>query len=129
VGAWGFGLLDELWPELRRSETWRRPLLADLHLVLTLGGAWTMALALFAAGWMQSALAREMAPWSAITEASTGFWMVRVVAGSAVVAGQVLLLINLIATRDRSLPKLREPREEFIEEPEVIEGLSEGMLR
>jgi hypothetical protein len=129
MGAWAFGVTDELWPELRRCEAWRLPFFADVHVILTLGGAWIMVGTLFTAGWLQSTMAREMVPWSAITEASAGFWLVRVIAGSVVVGAQVLWLINLVATRDRSLPKLREPVELEAEEPEILEGFSEGMPR
>lgn len=110
LGAWAFGVLDELWPELRRSEGWKMPLLADLHLALTLGGVWAMAASLFIAGGIQSSLAEAMTPWSEVMEASGQFWFMRAVAGMAIAVGQILLILNLAATRDRSLPKLREPR-------------------
>ncbi len=134
LGSWVFGLLDELWPELRRSERWRMPLFADLHLVLTLGGGWCMVLSLYISGWVQSGLTESLAPWSEVVARSGAFWMGRVVAGSALLIGQILLLINLIATRDRTLPELRKPRETLSPEPhnldaELIDPGMEEFLR
>lgn len=134
LGAWSFGLLDELWPELRRCERWRMPLLADLHLILTLGGGWAMVMSLFVAGWAQSGLARAMAPWSEVVGQSGPFWMVRLVSGSAIALGQVFLLLNIIATRDRTLPELRKPRSETPVDPDdltrdLLDAESEGLLR
>jgi len=134
LGSWSFGLLDELWPELRRSERWRMPLLADLHLVLTLGGGWAMVVSLFVAGWAQSGLARAMAPWSEVIAQSGPFWMVRVVSGSAIALGQLFLLLNVLATRDRTLPELRKPRTEPRVDPDdltrdLLDAEAEGFLR
>lgn len=134
LGAWSFGVLDELWPELRRCERWRMPLLADLHLALTLGGGWAMVVSLFVAGWAQSGLTRAMAPWSEVIGQSEPFWMVRVVSGSAITLGQVFLLLNVMATRDRTLPELRKPKPERRVDPEdltrdLLDAEAEGFLR
>lgn len=126
LGAWAFGLIDELWPELRRSESWRMPFLADLHLVLTLAGAWIMIVSLFLAGWVESSLAATMNPWDEIVSASSPFWFARAAGGALFALGQIFWLLNLVATRDRTLPKLRQPKAPDIAEAEIVgEGLAE----
>jgi cbb3-type cytochrome oxidase subunit 1 len=128
LGSWAFGCLDELWPELRRSERWRMPLLADLHLVLTLVGGWMMAGMLFTAGWVQAGLVDSMVPWIDVVEGSAAFWLTRMAAGMAIFVAQVLLLINFVATRDRTLPELRRPRAAEAIEPELVDPDEMGEL-
>lgn len=99
LGSWCFGYLEEFWPRLRGRDRWAVPFFADMHMICTLGGLFVMVAALAVAGLVQANLAAAGVPWTEVTAASQWLWITRLLAGTAMVFGQILLMLNILLTR------------------------------
>jgi len=94
---WIYGMIMHLWPKLTGRQWWSSKL-NTWHFWLTAMGLWVMFLDLMCAGLVQGFLWRALAPWSDSVVASYPFWLVRAISGTSILAGQILLIWNMIAT-------------------------------
>lgn len=99
LGFFLFAFFLDAWQRRPHSTAWRFPMLAALHLTLTLIGLVFMAFALMAARVVESGALHEGLPWSEILLQMKPFWIVRTAAGVLIVLGQICFLVNLATTR------------------------------
>ncbi len=100
-GFWILGMMVHLMPRLLGAADWHRPVLNGWHFWLTGIGMLVMFLDLVIAGLIQGYQWRDLLPWEASIQASYPFWLVRTIAGTAIIVGQVLFLWNVVLTASR----------------------------
>jgi cytochrome c oxidase cbb3-type subunit 1 len=96
-GLWFFGMMTYLFPRLLRHPWYSRNL-CEWHFWLSAVGIFVMAADLVLAGLFQGFYWVSLQPWDASINVSQPFWIVRVFAGLAVIAGQVCFVVNLWQT-------------------------------
>jgi cytochrome c oxidase cbb3-type subunit 1 len=94
---WLLGIMTYLFPRIWRTEWWSREL-CEWHYWLSAVGLFAMALDLTLAGVFQGYYWASLQPWEVSVEGSQPFWIVRVFAGLAMMAGQVCFFVNLYKT-------------------------------
>jgi len=94
---WLLGIMTYLFPRIWRTEWWSREL-CEWHYWLSAVGLFVMALDLTLAGVFQGYYWASLQPWEVSVEGSQPFWVVRVFAGLAMMAGQVCFFVNLYMT-------------------------------
>jgi cytochrome c oxidase cbb3-type subunit I len=94
---WLFGIMTYLFPILLGAP-WRSNALCEWHFWLSLVGIAVMVIDLTAAGVIQGFLWGALKPWDTAVEASHPFWMVRLITGVMIIAGQLCFLANLMLT-------------------------------
>jgi cytochrome c oxidase cbb3-type subunit I len=96
-GLWFFGIMTYLFPRLLRHEWYSRNL-CEWHFWLSVVGILVMASDLILAGLFQGFYWVSLQPWDASVNVSQPFWIVRLFAGLAIIAGQVCFVVNLWKT-------------------------------
>jgi cytochrome c oxidase cbb3-type subunit 1 len=100
-GFWILGMMIYLIPRLLKT-AWQSLELLEWHYWLTGGGMLVMFLDLMFAGIFQGFSWASLTPWEDSISVSLPFWWVRVVAGLAIIAGQVCFGVNLYRTYQAS---------------------------
>ncbi|MCC7476417.1 MAG: cbb3-type cytochrome c oxidase subunit I [Pirellulales bacterium] len=96
-GLWFFGMMTYLFPRLLRHPWYSRNL-CEWHYWLTAVGIFVMASDLILAGLFQGYYWVSLQPWDASVNGSQPFWIVRFVAGVAIISGQICFFVNLWKT-------------------------------
>ncbi len=96
-GLWFFGMMTYLFPRLLRHNWYSREL-CEWHYWLSAVGIFVMAADLILLGLFQGFYWVSLQPWDASITVSQPFWIVRVFAGLAVIAGQICFVVNLWKT-------------------------------
>jgi cytochrome c oxidase cbb3-type subunit 1 len=96
-GFWILGSMTYLFPRLLGTE-WARPQLLEWHYWLSTGGMIVMFIALVLGGIFQGFSWASLKPWQDSVEVSLPYWWLRLVAGLALIAGQVCFAVNLYQT-------------------------------
>lgn len=109
---WLFGVMTYLWPRLLGHE-WYSDKLLDAHLYLTVGGLAVMFVDLTLAGLFQGWSWSSLQPWEESVRISLPFWWVRILAGFAIITGQVCFWYNLYRTY-RLAGRRQEPSSEAV---------------
>jgi cytochrome c oxidase cbb3-type subunit 1 len=99
---WLLGVMTYLFPRLLGVDWYSRSL-SEWRYWLSAGGMLVMASDLILAGLFQGWSWAALQPWDASVDISFPFWVVRVVAGLAIAAGQVAFVWNLYKTWQLSL--------------------------
>jgi cytochrome c oxidase cbb3-type subunit I len=99
---WLLGVMTYLFPRLLGVD-WYSRTLCEWHFWLSAGGMLVMATDLILGGLFQGWSWAALQPWDASIEISQPFWAIRVVAGLAILAGQLAFLWNLYKTWRLSL--------------------------
>jgi cytochrome c oxidase cbb3-type subunit 1 len=94
---WIIGMVEYLWPKLV-GKAWYSSKLNAWNYWLSTIGLFVMFIDLMVAGVMQGYLWMNLAPWEQSLIASMAFWHIRSVAGTAIIAGQLLLAYNMWMT-------------------------------
>ena len=94
---WLFGIMTYLLPRLLKH-SWYSRNLCEWHFWLSLGGIVVMFLDLSMLGMFQGYYWASLQPWEASLDGSYPFWIVRLFAGLAIIAGQVVFVYNLWQT-------------------------------
>lgn len=94
---WIIGMVEYLWPKLV-GKTWYSSKLNAWNYWLSTIGLFVMFIDLMVAGVMQGYLWMNLAPWEQSLIASMTFWHIRSVAGTAIIAGQMLQAYNMWMT-------------------------------
>jgi cytochrome c oxidase cbb3-type subunit 1 len=97
-GFWMLGLLVHLLPRVLGRVQWYSRSLNEWHYWITAVSMLVMFFDLTIAGLIQGYMWRDLAPWEETLRASMPFWLVRTVAGSAMIFAQFLFVYNVIAT-------------------------------
>ena len=97
-GFWILGMMTYLMPRLLGATDWYRPSWNSWHFWLSGIGMLVMFFDLMIAGLIQGFQWRDLAPWEASVSASTPFWFVRTIAGTAMITGQVIFAYNILMT-------------------------------
>jgi cytochrome c oxidase cbb3-type subunit 1 len=95
--VWFFGMMTYLFPRLLRTP-WYSRTLCEWHYWLSIGGIIVMFIDLGLAGMFQGYYWASLRPWDESVAGSHPFWMVRLFAGLAIIAGQLVFFYNLYAT-------------------------------
>ncbi len=130
-GFWIMGMMTQVFPRLLGATGWYRPVWNTWHLWLTTAGLLAMFFVLLAAGYQQSAVEPAIANVEPSLLDSRAFWLVRMLAGVVMIAGQVFFLLNVLMTAVQA----RWPvgvkdrvgdhrREEQSQEPRTVRRLS-----
>ncbi len=96
-GFWILGAMVYLFPRLLGTE-WARPALNEWHFRLTVGGLLVMVVDLILGGLFQGWSWSSLQPWEDSIRVSLPFWWIRLVAGLAIIVGQVCFFVNLYQT-------------------------------
>jgi cytochrome c oxidase cbb3-type subunit 1 len=96
-GLWFFGMMTYLFPRLLRHDWYSREL-CEWHYWLSAVGIFVMASDLILLGLFQGFYWVSLQPWDASVTVSQPFWMIRVGAGIAIIAGQFCFVYNLWKT-------------------------------
>jgi cytochrome c oxidase cbb3-type subunit 1 len=94
---WFFGMMTYLFPRLLRHEWYSREL-CEWHYWLSAVGILVMAGDLILGGLFQGFYWVSLQPWDASISVSQPFWIIRVFAGLAIIAGQLCFVYNLWKT-------------------------------
>lgn len=94
---WVFGMIEHLWPKLTGREWWS-PVLRRWSFWLMMMGLWAMFLILTAAGLVDGFMSRSLSPRTEILVALKPFWLVRSIAGYAIITGFSCLALNMFMT-------------------------------
>jgi cytochrome c oxidase cbb3-type subunit 1 len=94
---WFFGMMTYLFPRLLKH-SWYSRNLCEWHYWLSVGGIVVMFLDLSMLGMFQGYYWASLQPWEASLDGSYPFWMVRLFAGLAIIAGQFVFIYNLWQT-------------------------------
>jgi cytochrome c oxidase cbb3-type subunit 1 len=94
---WLLGIMTYLFPRIWRTDWWSREL-CEWHYWLSAVGLFAMALDLTLAGVFQGYYWASLQPWEVSVDGSQPFWVVRTVAGLAMLAGQICFFVNLYMT-------------------------------
>jgi cytochrome c oxidase cbb3-type subunit 1 len=96
-GLWFFGMMTYLFPRLLKHDWYSREL-CEWHFWLSAVGIFVMAGDLILLGLFQGFYWVSLQPWDASVTVSQPFWIVRVGAGLAIIAGQICFVVNLWKT-------------------------------
>jgi cytochrome c oxidase cbb3-type subunit 1 len=96
-GFWLIGAIVYLWPKLC-GRTWYSPAMNSWNFWLSAIGLTLMFIDLTAAGLVQGFMWRDLAQWEKTVIASMPFWHARTLAGTMIVAGQLLQGFNMWLT-------------------------------
>lgn len=94
---WLLGIMTYLFPRLLHTDWYSREL-CEWHYWLSAGGMLVMASDLILLGVFQGYWWASLQPWDVSTNGSTPFWIIRVFAGLALLAGQLCFFYNLYMT-------------------------------
>jgi cytochrome c oxidase cbb3-type subunit 1 len=94
---WLLGIMTYLFPRLWNTEWYSRPL-AEWHYWLSTVGLFVMAADLIMVGVFQGYNWASLVPWEVSVQTSQPFWILRVFAGLAMMAGQGCFFYNLYMT-------------------------------
>ncbi len=94
---WFFGMMTYLFPRLLK-QPWYSRNLCEWHFWLSLSGIVVMFIDLTLAGVFQGFFWASLQPWETSIEGSYPFWVTRLFAGLAIIAGQVVFVYNLWQT-------------------------------
>jgi len=94
---WLLGIMTYLFPRLLETE-WHSARLVEWHYWLSTVGIGVMSADLIIGGVFQGYSWAALQPWDASIDVSVPFWSVRLVAGTAMFAGQMVFLVNLYRT-------------------------------
>jgi cytochrome c oxidase cbb3-type subunit 1 len=94
---WLLGIMTYVIPRLLRTE-WYSRRLCEWHYWLSAGGMLVMASDLILGGLFQGWSWMGLQPWDASVEVSQPFWATRLVAGLAILGGQLAFLYNIYRT-------------------------------
>jgi cytochrome c oxidase cbb3-type subunit I len=96
-GMWILGTMTYLFPRLLKTE-WYSMRLAEWHYGLSAFGILAMSIDLILAGLFQGWSWAALQGWEESIRVSMPFWAVRLVAGLAIIVGQVLFFVNIYRT-------------------------------
>jgi cbb3-type cytochrome oxidase subunit 1 len=94
---WLLGIMTYLFPRLF-GVPWHSQSLSEWHFWLSGVGIFVMASDLIMAGVFQGYWWAALLPWEASVDGSFPFWVVRVFAGLAMFAGQIVFVCNIYLT-------------------------------
>ena len=97
-GFWILGMMTHLLPRVMGASDWYRPRLNHWHFWLTGIGLLVMFLDLVIVGLIQGFVWRDLAPWEDSLTASQPFWLLRTIAGAAIIIGQLCFMLNVAMT-------------------------------
>ena len=97
-GFWMLGLLVYLMPRLLKKSGWYSDALNEWHYWITALAMVAMFFDLTIAGLVQGYMWRDLAAWEETVRASMPYWLVRAVAGTAMIVAQFLFAYNLLMT-------------------------------
>jgi len=100
-GFWILGFIIHLLPRVMGASGWYRPRWNEWHYWLTGLAMLVMFLDLTVAGLIQGFAWRDLAPWEDSIVASSPFWLLRMLMGSAMIVGQLVLAANIWMTWKR----------------------------
>ena len=100
-GFWLLGIMTHLFPRLLKTE-WYRQDWCEWHYWLSAGGMLVMFTDLVFAGIFQGLYWAALRWWDDSVEVSLPFWWLRIAAGLAIIAGQVVFGMNIWKTYQRS---------------------------
>lgn len=95
--VWFFGMMTYLFPRLLRTPWYSRKL-CEWHFWLSISGVFVMFIDLGLAGMFQGYYWASLRPWDESVIGSYPFWMIRLFAGLAIIAGQLAFVYNLYRT-------------------------------
>jgi cytochrome c oxidase cbb3-type subunit 1 len=102
---WFFGMMTYLFPRLLRTPWYSRNL-CEWHYWLSLGGIAVMFIDLTLAGVFQGYYWASLRPWDVSVDGSYVFWVTRLAAGLAIIAGQLVFIYNIFRTWQRRQPAM-----------------------
>jgi cytochrome c oxidase cbb3-type subunit 1 len=117
-GHWVIGITVHLWPRVTGKEWWSRSLLA-WHFWLSTFGILSMFFILMVTGLIMGYQQRNLADWSDIVTSAHAFWILRTGAGIAIIAGLIIMAINMYMTDRFGLP-YDEKVDELVPAEEVL---------
>lgn len=94
---WFFGMMTYLFPRIMK-QSWYSRSLCEWHFWLSAGGITVMFIDLTLAGIFQGYYWASLQPWEESIRGSQPFWVVRLFAGLAIIAGQLAFVYNLWKT-------------------------------
>jgi len=97
-GFWILGMMTHLIPRVMGAAGWYNNTWNAWHFWLSGVGMLIMFFDLVIAGLIQGFQWRELAPWEASLVASTPFWFVRTITGTAIIVGQAFFIFNVLMT-------------------------------
>jgi len=97
-GFWIMGFMLYLFPRVLHVNGWYRPRWNHWHFWLTGIGMLIMFFDLTSAGLVQGFLWRALSPWTDSLTASTPFWQIRTISGTAIIVGQLFFVANVVMT-------------------------------
>jgi cytochrome c oxidase cbb3-type subunit 1 len=96
-GLWFFGMMTYLFPRLYKHGWYSREL-CEWHFWLSAVGIFVMSSDLILLGLFQGFYWVSLQPWDASVTVSQPFWIIRVGAGLAIIAGQICFVVNIYKT-------------------------------
>lgn len=97
-GFWMLGLLVHLLPRVCGRKAWYSTALNEWHYWITMISMLVMFLDLTIAGLIQGYMWADLAAWEETLRASTPFWFVRMISGSAMIFAQFIFAYNVVMT-------------------------------
>jgi cytochrome c oxidase cbb3-type subunit 1 len=104
---WQFGIMTYLIPRLLKTP-WYSQRLLEWHYWLSAVGLFVMAADLIILGVFQGLSWGSLFPWEHSLDISIPFWAVRAVAGTVMIAGYLVFLVNIVRTYFASRPSFQE---------------------
>ncbi len=108
-GFWLVGVMTHLLPKLLGATGWYQPRWHAWHFWLTGLGLLVMFVDLTTSGVIQQRLWHQLAPWEESITASAPYWIIRTVAGVAIIVGHMVFICHVAMTaihkRTVTLPK------------------------
>lgn len=99
--VWFMGMMTYLFPRLLKTSWWSRSL-CEWHFWLSVSGIVAMFLTLTLAGLFEGFFWNSLRPWQDSIDGVWGFWIVRLFAGLAMIAGQLVFIYNIFMTWRKS---------------------------
>jgi cytochrome c oxidase cbb3-type subunit 1 len=96
-GMWLLGTMTYLFPRLFKHDWYSRDL-CEWHFWLSAVGIFVMSADLILLGLFQGFYWVSLQPWDASITVSQPFWIIRVGAGLAIIAGQICFVVNIYKT-------------------------------
>ncbi|MCG3126473.1 MAG: Cytochrome c oxidase subunit 1, bacteroid [Phycisphaerae bacterium] len=97
-GFWLIGFVVQILPRACGKAGWYSNSINEWVFWLTSSSMAVMFVDLMIAGLVQGYQWRDLAPWEASLKASTPFWLVRTVAGTAMIVAQFMFAYNIVKT-------------------------------
>jgi cytochrome c oxidase cbb3-type subunit 1 len=97
-GFWMLGLLVHLLPRVCGKIGWYSRSLNEWHFWITAISMVVMFFDLTIAGLVQGYMWRDLAAWEETIRASSPYWLVRTVSGTAIIVAQFIFAYNVVRT-------------------------------